>query len=146
MRRVTINTTATSSRVAACVRVCVGVRGVLARGTHRVVKVHFSVIELGLEHERPGVGLLRQALDDHVQRVGARDALHRVHDVHGHYGAEHVVRVGHRGRGDGPVADHRHGVARPVNQPADDARQPVRVGRQRLPLLSVVVVGDRRGC
>lgn len=35
--------------------------------THRVVKVNFSVVELGLEHERPGVGLLRQALDDHVQ-------------------------------------------------------------------------------
>lgn len=35
--------------------------------THRVVKVNFSVVELGLKHERPGVGLLRQALDDHVE-------------------------------------------------------------------------------
>lgn len=34
--------------------------------THRVVKVHFSVVELGFEHESPGIGLLRQALDDHV--------------------------------------------------------------------------------
>lgn len=103
---------------------CVCVRG----GTNRVVKVHFSVVELGLEHERPGVGLLRQTLDDHVQRRGARHPVYGVHDVHGHYGAEHVVRVGHGGRGDGLVADHRHRVPRLFDQPADDARQPFRVG------------------
>lgn len=115
----------------------------MGRGTHRVVKMHFSVVELGLEHERPRVGLLRQALDDHVQRVSTRDALHRVHDVHCHYGAEHVVRIGDGGRGDRPIADHCHRVPRSVDQPADDTRQPVRVGRQRLPLVVVVVV--RRG-
>lgn len=37
------------------------------RRTHRVVKVNFSVVELSLEYERPGVRFLWQALDDHVQ-------------------------------------------------------------------------------
>lgn len=125
-----------------------GVQNARRRDTHRVIKVHFSVVELGLEHERPGVGLLRQALDDHVQRVGAVHALHRVHDVHGRYGAEHVVRIGHGGRGERPVADHRHRVRRPVDQPSYDARQPVRVGGQRLSgrrspvtVIAVAVVG-----
>jgi len=115
--------------------------------THRVVKVNFSVVELGLEHERSGVRLLRQALDDHVQWVCARDAIHRVHNVHGHYRAKHVVRVGHRGRGDGPVTYHSDRVSRPADQPADDAWQPVRVGGQGLPLMLVVVIGGCwRGC
>jgi len=78
--------------------------------THRVVKVNFSVVELGLEHKRSGIRLLRQAFDDHVQRIGARDTVYRVYDVHGHYRAEHVVRVGHRGRGDGSVTNHRDRV------------------------------------
>lgn len=108
--------------------------------THRVVKVHFSVIELGFEYESPRVRFLWQALDDHVQRVGTRDAFHRVHNVHGHYGTQHVVRIRYGGRGDRLIADHGHRISRLVDQSANDARQPLRVGGQRLLFLLLVVV------